>query len=247
MIGQFIKDSLSDFSNPQAVGIGGFKAYAMVRESTSGTRQLPTSVLEDGGHAHDHIIIEPIKVEMTIDISDNFIELEPNIPIFKAVDKSLGSITQYIPTRAMSTINKMNNIRTGFEQTLRRADNALDAGANLFSMLGGAGLSSHRDNFVQALHSLHNSDALVTLQTRHKTYRNMALSSFDYSTDNKRQAIEANLTFEQLEFRSLLEVAIDKLQKNPAPGASTSVGGVVEKGSQSVSKKQTSVLGAIFL
>lgn len=236
---------LSGFTEAQPVGIGGFKAYATVNESTRGTRMLPTSVLEDGSHAHDHIIVEPIKVEMTIDISDRFIELEPMSAVFKDLDPTLGAITQFLPVRANSTISKMNNIRTSIDQTLRQANNVLDVGANLFSLFGGAGVNNNRDAFVQALHTLHNSDSLITLQTKHKTYKNMALSSFDYTTDNERRAIEANLEFTQVEFRSLLAVAIDKMQKSPAPGAKGTVGGVTEKGTQGVDKKPVSLINVL--
>lgn len=231
----------------QPVGIGGFTAYALVNERTSGTRMLPSSVLESGSYANDHIIREPITVDMEIDISDIYIDLQPTSPVFRELDNTVGAISQFIPTKTHTVFNQMNEIRNSIDQAFTNVNNVMNMGGSIFSFLGGMGFNSHRVSFIQALHALYESSQLITLQTRHKSFKNMALSSFDYVTDNERQAITANLTFSQVKFRSLLEVAIEELQQNPSGAASASVASVSEKGSQTVGASSSQATERSFL
>lgn len=212
---------------PEKVGIGGFNTYATVNERVSGTRVLPTSVLESGRYANDDVIIEPLIVDLIIDVADTFIELgESQSPVKEPLNIS-GVISQFIPARTKSQLNRISNIVNNIQSVRKKISSSLD-----FYSSNSSVTKKHREQFVEVLNGLYNSDAIIDLQTKFKTYENMTLATFDYEVNNEEQSIKAQLSFQQLDFRDLVDVAVTAVQKKPSPAAAAITGSPSDKGAQ---------------
>lgn len=240
---------------PEKVGIGGFTTYATVNERISGTRILPTSTLESGRYANDDVIIEPITIDLTIDIADTFVELGAASAPVKTPPNLSGLIAQFIPARTEAQVQKISALAKSTVEINKQLTNK-----SLPFSSGGGGSSvtkNHREQFMQFLADLYNSDAIIDLQTRFKTYENMALAAFDTEVNNEGQSIKATLSFQQLDFRELEEVAVTAISSpqgsKVSPAAAKTTGSPQDKGAQGATsgkkadeRKTKSVLTSVF-
>lgn len=216
-------------TEPEPIGIGGFKAYAVVNEGVSGTRQLPTSTLEDGSYANDHVIIDAITLSLSIEISDTFIELDNAPPENTLVENLSGSISQFVPARTAAQtqrVKRVTELLAAFNsaKTTSQRD-AYNQGAK-------SSVKTHRENFVQFLHDMYNSDGIISIETQQKTFDNMCLSTFDTITDNRTKSLRCELQFQQLDFRELQTVAVTQVQKKVSPAGGAVTGSPKEQGAQ---------------
>lgn len=224
---------------PEKIGIGGFTTYATINERISGSRLLPTSVLESGRYANDDVIIEPLTIDLSIDVSDTFIELGESEPPVRETPDVSGVIAQFIPPRTESQVQRIASIVKSIVPV-----NASKSPAS------STVTKNHREAFVQFLSDLYNSDAIINIQCRFKTYENMSLLSFGTDINNETQSIKAELTFQQLDFRDLEDVAVTARtpQGKTSPAAGKTTGSPSEKGVQGATsgKKEKSVLTSIL-
>lgn len=221
-------------TEPEPIGIGGFRAYAIVNEGVSGTRQLPTSVLENGGYANDHVIIEAIMLDISIEIADTFVELGDAPPEDAPVENTSGSIMQFVPAGTPAQAQRMERVTKAIDMLKGgpRVVNKAEANRDVYNANAKSSVKTHRENFVQFLHDMYNSDGIISIETQQKTFDNMALKSFNTVTDNQRKSIRCDMQFQQLDFRELQSVAVTQVQKKVSPAGSAVTGSKKEQGAQ---------------
>lgn len=232
----------------KSVGIGGFKLFARVTESTTYKATVPTQVLEDGESAADDIILDPISINISGVVGDQHIELAELPEWVQAAQDAAGKISALLPSKTQSQLNKIKSIGTSVMDAVDTVDKYLDAGAAAYSLVSGADSpKSLREKFLDFIESVYFGKQLIDVDVAYRTHTSMAISSLEIRTDSKTKATEFEIMLTKVDIRSAEYVDISDFYKKPSAGSADTVAGKSDKGAQDPNAGQeTSLLGAII-
>ena len=225
------------------VGIGGFKLFARVNDSTAYETQVPTSTLEDGSFAGDHLINGPIKITITGDVSDVFL---PPAPVSASQSRlpTVGVVTSFLPARTASQSKAVAGIVNSAADRYKDINDRIQLGKSASSFGGNSsGGKPIREQFIDFVESIHYGKQLVSISMPYRTHESMAISSVTITRDNQRNALSFTLTAQKFRIVETKFTDISQFYKKPAPAVKSQTGGVTDKGVQSPTSGEDSGAG----
>lgn len=205
----------------QEIGIGGFTVLARVRNVITKTADAPDVPLEDGSIANDHVIINPVILEIEGRVSDIFIRPDVQATIFRRGLSEIGNITKYIPAQTQTQISKIVDIATDVNNVFKGISAVINDGVQLADFVGdkSPGGQSNQEKFIETLETYYNGSNLMRIEMPDTIYENMILTSRVIIYDNQKgTAIDFKLTAKQLRFADVIFTDVSEFFKSPAPG-----------------------------
>ena len=221
------------YDKKQEVGIGGFTAYATVKERFNMSCAVPTVFLEDGTHVNDHIIRQPITLTIEGSVANVHIKPSRFIDEIITLQSTIGAITKYIPDRTAVQLSKVNALITNVSDAIDKIDSAIAAGRQLSDYIGRVESAElgNMEKFIVNMLSIYNSNRLISIDMPYHTFPNMCITSIEIERDNENNAIFFRL--EAQEFRYVQSTyVIVTLNNNPATVMNGQTFGVEYKGVQ---------------
>lgn len=244
-----IAKSLSGTKQETEIGIGGFRLFAKVNESTNYSNVVPIDVLEDGTNSTDDIINNPIVVSINGVVGDLFVE-PTNFPELISKDYSLvGEVTALLPSKSMQQLQRISQINTQLREASLLADRAKRIGGNVKEFFNNSASTakSAQDKFVEFMEVIYYSGQPIKLSTNRRDYDNMALSDLTIDENNEDGEVKFSVRFTQINFLELVFVEVRKKYSSPSGAVSGKTSGVASKGGQTPeSNTETSLLSSIF-
>lgn len=251
------QDQALDSASTQQVGIGGFTMFARVSDQTQYSTASPTSVVEDGSFVGDHLINAPIKLTISGDVSDVFIQ-PPPVSASESRIPTVAQMNSFLPKRTVSQIQRVNRVIDSAADRYRSINNDIEMGIKIGKNVSGfsgnkAGTKSLREQFIDYIESLHYGKQLVSISMPFRLHDSMAINDVTITRDNQRNALSFTLTAQKFRIAKTIFSDVSKFYKKPAPAVKSQVGKTVDKGVQSPksgdgagAKKQKSLLSAII-
>jgi hypothetical protein len=241
---KLIEAPFKNSKSVQQIGIGGFNAAVRVSETYARTATVPTVFLEDGSHANDHIIRDPIILTISGDVSDVHVKSSSVAVFINNIETSIGSVSTYLPGKTKTQLSKISSIANDFTDAVSKIDSAIDRTQSLLSSFGASENveKKNQERFIDEMDSLFEGDKLFSIDMPFRTYDNMVMTSFQCSYDNKGDSTSFEITATQFRFAS----TITKEIKSIAPETKGSLDSEVNKGVQEPQKVNTSILKDIF-
>lgn len=259
MIQEFVAGQNTALQSPevQELGIGGFNLFARVTDSTSYETQAPTSVVEDGSYIGDHLINAPIKLNISGDVSDVFLNPPPQSQTTARLP-NVGVVTALVPGRTVSQAQRVARIVNTARDRYKQIDNQIKNGRNAYDFAGNkAGTKPLREQFIDYIESVHYGKQLITISMPYRTHDSMAVTGVTVTRDNQRKALSFTLTAQKFRIAKTIFTDISQFYRKPAPAVASQTAGMSDKGVQSPEsgtgtgeaapgRKEKSVLSAIL-
>lgn len=242
-IGSFLDEQagkLSKSGDKKVVGIDGFDALVHIRQRITRTADIPTSPLENGSFANDHIILAPLRIELegwSMDIIERPSEV---MQIMSKANEKLGIVTKYAPTFVQSQVQKINAMATTALDATRKIDSLLDEGRGLLDFVSPKDKAlSNSKKFLQDMQTLYNSRKPFSIDVEGELYSDMFMTSWSTDFDNEaKNGVKYSMSFQQLQF---VDTKYSKVAPAPASAVKDQIAEKKNNGINEGSKK--SLLG----
>ena len=230
----------------EKIGIGGFTLFARVNETINLNSKIPTTWLEDGSFAQDHIVLDPVTVSIDGEISDVFLERDALPEAITRIQSQIGAIETYLPTRSQSQIQKINAIINDAQDKLRAVDRAIDNGKQLYNFFtSNTSGKGNREIFIDYAEIWHKGKQLISIETPWRVYERMAIISLSIVRGNEEEAISFKLTAQEIRFAETIYRDINQYFKKPSDGIEGKADSVVNKGPQKPKEVDESLLSTV--
>ena len=240
MVKEFLQSKSDGTNKLEEIGIGGFKLFAKTKETTNYVSQAPTTYLEDGSFASDHIVLEPLTIEIEGSVSDNYIK---PIERSRLIDRRTEAIIQTQLTRLpelRSQINKkialVENLQSQYEKVERQIENPL-------GLLGDLDTENLRERFIEAMEKLYYGKQLISIDTEFRKFDSMRITNLSITKDNQNTAISFSISAQKVRIAKTQTVQIEKAFANPSAGLNGQGEDESDKGTQ---QGERSLLSATF-
>ena len=229
------------------IGIGGFSALVRVNESTTLTSKVPTTYLEDGSFAQDHIIIDPVILSIDGDVSEIHIKPTAFSEDLSRINSNVGVIAQYLPAKTQTQIQQANALIGDFTDRIRQVDKIIADGKQALSFLGNQSPTGKdlQEKFIDAMESLHYGKQLVSIDMPYRRHDNMRITSVQVARDNKGKNIKFKITAQEVRFAATIFIDASEFMKSPAAGLGGQTDGVTDKGPQAGEEVEQSLLFSV--
>lgn len=228
LAGQFQNDE------EEEVGIGGFVTAARLRERMARTRQVPTTYLEDGTAVSDHIIRDPLTISIEGEVSDVFVRPNPILERIREAQAQVGAVALYAPARTQSQLSRVSGLVGDVSGLINQVDQALATAQNFGDYIGvteGDGAKTNIEKFIDYMEGLHASDSLIKIDAPFRTYKNMAITLFNWERDNTTNSVSFSIEAQEFRFVETIFVEVSAAP-NPAPGTNGQTQAEADKGAQ---------------
>ena len=233
--GQFKNDAL------EPVGIGGFNTAAKIKESVNKTRTVTTTPIENGSYVNDHIIRNPVTISIDGQISNVFQLPSPAIKALLDVQANLGTVSQYLPARTATQLQKVNSLVVDVVNTVDKVDAVIGDAKRVASFLGFTGNEgkSNIEKFIDFMDSVYNSDVLIAIDAPFRTYENMAVTLFSHERNPETESLTFKIEAQELRFAQTIFSEVTAAKK-PARNTNGQTENVSDKGVQDGKPQVTS-------
>lgn len=228
----------SQSSSEEDIGIGGFKLFARVNQSTQYKAQVPNFVLEDGSYANDHIINDPLTLSINGEVGGTFFQkLQSYIPEFltNSQQNALSNVSVYLPSRTTSQLSRINSLRSDANSYLSQLNRMASVGTELFNVFNGTSAQKEKDNqeqFIAFLESVYYSKQLIDIEMPYKKHTNMALTDLSIERNNTENSIKFTASFKKVQFAQIVYTSASKYFKKPSSATNKKTESAKDKGSQ---------------
>lgn len=230
----------SQSSSEEEIGIGGFKLFARVNQSTQYKAQVPNFVLEDGSYANDHIINDPLVLSINGEVGGTFFQkLQSYIPEFltNSQQNAISNVSVYLPSRTTSQLSRINSLRSDANSYLSQLNRMASVGTELFNVFNGTSAQKEKDNqeqFIAFLESVYYSKQLIDIEMPYKKHTNMALTDLSIERNNTENSIKFTASFKKVQFAQIVYTSASKYFKKPSSTSATNkkTESAKDKGSQ---------------
>jgi hypothetical protein len=237
------------------VGIDGFYMEVRYSENTQYQRQAPVTYLEDGSYVMDHIIPDPLVIELEGEVSNIYRRPSVAAELIGRANAKLGLISRYLPQRTLAQTQRLAELALTARDIAARVEDIASTGEPLYRMLVPAeAQQSIVDSFLKLMLTLFTTDATARVETRTGVHPNMLLVAFAAPDDNTLiGALRYRATFQQLRTTAIAstEVSADFIAQNfpdPAPSVDAQTQGNQNKGTpEMVNKSMATVLDEVGL
>jgi hypothetical protein len=190
-----------DSAPVEEIGIGGFTLLARVRETTNHTADAPVTYLEDGSHVEDHIILNPIELQIEGSVSDVHVKKSALADIVTRYLPAVGLISGYVPDRTASQIQRAVQIAVDASDKIREADRVLEDGKQILSLFNPTTSEKGlREQFLDSLDALYYGKQLVGIDMPFRRYDKMLITSRSIVRDNQQVALSFRISARQIRF-----------------------------------------------
>ena len=232
----------------QEIGIGGFTVLARVRNVLTIESESPDTPLEDGSISNDHIILNPIKLEIQGRIGDLIIKPAADLSLFRRTITNVGVITSYSPGRTQTQIAKVSAILIDANNARLRISDAERKGQQLSEFFGDkTPEKTNIDNFLSTLELYRESKKPLRIEMPNRIYDDMVITSLVITWDNiSDTAIEYKISTKQLRFADIIFADISDFRKEPSSGGvSDQVSGQESNGLNDAPEIDRSIVSSI--
>lgn len=231
------------------VGIGGFTTFATVADSTKYKAKAPIYPLEDGSIANDHIINEPISISITGEVSDVMLEPSALTELQKRLTAEIGNVTQYLPFKTESQLQKINEIANDAQDKIKKIDKAIADGKQAMSFFGNKSSQNdtNRENFINFIEAVYYGKILISVSVPYRVHDNMAIVDLTIERNNQDEVTRFSMTLQKVRIAEIIYTDLQELKKKPAPAVKDQVGNKTDKGAQAPTKEKSLLsFGASF-
>ncbi len=243
MIKDFLQSKSDSTNKLEEIGIGGFKLFAKTRETTNYVSQAPTTYLEDGSFASDHIVLEPLTIEIEGSVSDNYIK---PIESSRLIDRRTEAIVQTKLSRLPELSSQKNkkialveNLQSQYEKADRQIQNPL-------GLVGDTTNDNLRERFIEAMEKLYYGKQLVSIDTEFRKFDSMRITNLSITKDNQNTAISFSISAQKVRIAKTQTVSIEKVFANPSAGLNGQGEDKSDKGAQQGEKSLLSATFGLF-
>lgn len=230
----------SQSSSEEEIGIGGFKLFARVNQSTQYKAQVPNFVLEDGSYANDHIINDPLVLSINGEVGGKFFQkLQSYIPDFLtgSQQNALSNVSVYLPSRTTSQLSMINSLRSDANSYLSQLNRMASVGTELFNVFNGTSAQKEKDNqeqFISFLESVYYSKQLIDIEMPYKKHTTMAMTDLSVERNNTENSIKFTASLKKVQFAQIVYTSASKYFKKPSSASATNkkTESAKDKGSQ---------------
>ena len=238
---------LGEKEKVEEVGVAGFKATVVTRQTMEYNASAPTAWLEDGSYANDHIILDPITKTVEGFTGDVFLQSSPALQRYREINSQVGRVSSYLPGRTQAQLGRVNALAASARDALIEVETAVNVGKNALDFIGNQDPEKPlREKFVDALVSIRDNRQLIPVEFESKVFKNMAIVGLSITRDNERRAVEYEITFKQLRFADTIYTDPANEFPEASPGTDGKIEGSRDKGSQSGEEKPSSLLFNAF-
>jgi hypothetical protein len=195
----------------QRIGIGNFIMEARIREELNYTADVPAIHLEDGSTANDHIILNPVRIDIEGNVADIIAEPNPAVQTFINTNRTAGRITKYAPKWTQAQISKINALALTARDAAARLDNLIDDGQSALELTGRIPADSGSE--IPIMHQFMDSMKLLYFARKpfkieiygldgyvESVYENMFMTSWVSTFENTEKAISYKMSLTQIRF-----------------------------------------------
>lgn len=229
----------SDSSNKlEEIGIGGFKLFAKIRETTNYVSQAPTTYLEDGSFASDHIVLEPLTIEIEGSVSDVYIERSTQSRLLnRRTEKLIDTGLQKLPS-TQAELNKKTALIESLQSEYQRAERQIQ---NPLGEVGDTTNDNLRERFIESMEKLYYGKQLVSIDTEFRKFDSMRITNLSITKDNQNTAISFSISAQKVRIAKTQTTNIERVFANPTADLNGQAESEVDKGTQ---QGERSLLGA---
>lgn len=188
---------------PQDIGIGGFKLYSAILTRINYPTRAPTVYLENGVAIADHLINDPIELNISVNISEVFKATGVASGVENLVRRTqaeVGVVTKYLPARSKAAEQQINSVIDDIDNAYNALDTFNREGEQLFDFFGDKTQASIQADFFDFIDKTRNSKHLISVETPFRTYDNMAILSPEMQLDNQQYATGVNIRLQEMRF-----------------------------------------------
>lgn len=218
-------------ADTQQIGIGAFTALVRVTETVNFESSAPTTILEDGSSVNDHIINQPITLQITGEVSD--IQALPTQAdlIINNVNANLGTITKYLPANTSFQISKINTIVNEARDIVNRLDDVINDSQQIYNLFGNKSLGKkNTQKFFDSMEKIRRAKLPIKIQMPYKVYEKMAIVSITINTDNQAEPLSFSINAQEIRFAKVDFVGIEEFKENPSTALKGQTDGATNKG-----------------
>ena len=230
-------------------GIGGYRLFARVNDTTKYSNVVPVDVLEDGSNSSDDILNNPITVTITGVVGDLIIESSARSELIGRDFSSVGEITALLPAKSQQQIQRISQIDSELRNVALLAERAKRLAGNAYAFFNNSGSAakSQQEKFIEYMEAIHYSRLPINLSTKYRDYDNMALNDLTITSDNEINQVNFTASFTQITLLQLVYVEIEQNYSSPAGTVSGKTSDIADKGGQNPEEDtETSLLSSIF-
>jgi len=250
MIKDFNKSFGINKDDKVSIGIGGWIADVRINESIELTSDVPDNYVEDGSVIHDHIINNPIVLNIEgevseVNIKSKFID-ETSI---KYIDKTQNILNNVFPARLTNqATQKIKSLIINANDYYSQLEHYAKSVQNLYNIFKNDSKTiSLQKEFIDFLNRIYYSKELITIETPFGIYKNMRIVSISLTRENiAYQAIKYKITAKEVRFAETIFVDKNKYFKNPSESTKGKVKSQSDKGSVQGKKVHQSLLYTLF-
>lgn len=251
-IRDYLNDKASKYlkgDDKEPIGIGGYVAGVRLKEDTTYTSNVTTNTVEDGAEINDHIINNPIIVNIEGEVGDVEKKPDPLIQAYKKAMRNVGVVTKYLPKRTQGQISKINSTVLKINDLLNRVDSIIDDGMQIYRLFKPLDTKSEQEKFFEYFEKIHNTKQLLDIEMPYKIYRNMALISLTINKEGGNY-LGYKMTFQEVRFAKLVVESSGKYIKKSSSSTKKQTDKKTNKGTQNTTKasetKKQSLLKKTF-
>lgn len=230
----------------QQIGIGHFTLEARVREAVTLSADVPGITLEDGSKAHDHIILNPIQVDIEGEVGDIAIKKESFTETIRKKNQVAESISPYPEPWTEAQKAKINALALTARDAAIMADRIVKSGENISNIINPINdptipISQQFINQMQA-YFYSKQPFELELYGSGETLSNMFMTSFVTTFDNKTNGLTYKMSLIQIRY---IKTVLKAIAPNPRDDMKNQVAPVQEMGElkgTKVSDEEKSIL-----
>lgn len=217
----------SKTSNSQYIGFDGvFKLDARIEEKIARKTTVTNFYLEDGSSASDHVIVEPLTLSITGEVSNVTFQKNLLLETYRQAREQLGNIGIYTPNRTLSMISKVDKILNTTTNAIRKVEDIKDKlqkiGAYGQDNLGLKGLKEFigdkknlETEFIRFVEGYSTKRKTMQVETKkYGTLENMIITNYSISTNNEDEAMSYTIDLQELRTVKTLITPIKEIAKN---------------------------------
>lgn len=232
----------------EEVGIGGFVLLARVRNSTTLTARAPTTPLEDGSFANDHIVNEPMELIIEGEVSNIHVRPRPAIQLQRRVAAEIANISVYLPPRTQAQLSRVNELANDVSDALRSIDDFIDRGRQALDFFGNKDTDSKGliEQFIDYIEALHYGKQLFSISMPFRVHDNMVMTSVEFDEDNMNENLGFTLRAQKIRFVETEVRDVTEFFPDPAGSLDGQSDGESDKGAQAGEDVPRSFLSTVF-
>ena len=227
----------------EAVGIGGFTAFARVRDTYELSADVPDVPVEDGSQVHDHIILKPVILTIEGNVSDVHARAIPETTERQIEFATIGDFTsQYGLERTSAQLSRVAALENDINDAQRRAQGLVDAGQQITRLFGNRAVGSKglQERFLDEMEGLYYGRQLFAIDMPNRRHDNMVITRLQINTDNQTGSTSFTLDVKQITLAELQFV-----RTKAAPGTGGQLEDQADKGVQEGEEVEQSALSSI--